>query len=192
VKRASRLDRSARPRWLPGDDGAQSIVEFALILPILLFLVMGIIQFGLVFNAYVTLTNAVREAAREGSIHVFRLDQSIAQNDAARHAAAMTAMVGAKGALNMGTATSGTTNFAHGATWSGTGNGPYANGDVTITYIIPSGVTANDARRSYDMVVEAYYHESLFVPLMDVFLPDDPSRGGSWFRVPSRITVKVN
>lgn len=192
MTRGPRVHRSGRRRWLLRDDGAQSVVEFALIVPLLLFLVAGIIQFGLIFNAYVTLTNAVREGAREGSIHIFRLDQSIAQNDSARHAAAMTAMVGAKGMLNMGTATSGTTNFAHGATWSGTGNGPYTNGDVTVTYSIPTGVTPSDARRGYDMLVEAFYHETLFVPLMDQVLPDDPAKGGAWFRVPSRITIRVN
>lgn len=192
MTRGPRAHRSGRRRWLLRDDCAQSIVEFALVLPLLLFLVVGIIQFGLIFNAYITLTNAVREGAREGSIHVFRLDQSIAQNDAARHAGVMSAMVGAKGMLNMGTTTSGTTHFAHGATWSGTGDGPYTNGDAIVTYSIPTGVTANDARRGYDMLVEAYYHEPLFIPLMDIFLPDDPAKGNSWFRVPSRITIRVN
>ena len=41
-----------------------AIVEFAIILPILLLLVMGIIQFGFIFNGQITLTSAVREGAR--------------------------------------------------------------------------------------------------------------------------------
>ena len=39
-------------------------MEFALILPILLLLVLGIINFGIIFNAFITITSAAREAAR--------------------------------------------------------------------------------------------------------------------------------
>lgn len=44
------------------------MTEFALVLPILLFLLLGIIQFGIVFNNYVTLTDAVRAGARKGAV----------------------------------------------------------------------------------------------------------------------------
>ena len=43
------------------------MTEFALVMPILLFLLLGIIQFGIVFNNYVTLTDAVRAGARKGA-----------------------------------------------------------------------------------------------------------------------------
>ena len=46
----------------------QSLVEFALVLPILLALVMGIIQFGIILNGYVTITHAVREGARLAAV----------------------------------------------------------------------------------------------------------------------------
>jgi len=46
----------------------QSIVEFAIILPILLLVVMGIFQFGLMFNAYLTVENVTREGARTGAL----------------------------------------------------------------------------------------------------------------------------
>jgi Flp pilus assembly pilin Flp len=46
------------------DETGAAIVEFAIILPILLLLVMGIIQFGFIFNGQITLTSAVREGAR--------------------------------------------------------------------------------------------------------------------------------
>jgi Flp pilus assembly protein TadG len=39
-------------------------VEFALLLPLLLLIVMGIIDFGRLLNAQVTLTQAAREGAR--------------------------------------------------------------------------------------------------------------------------------
>jgi Flp pilus assembly protein TadG len=45
------------------DDGVVSI-ELALILPILLLLVFGIIQFGRAYNAKIELSSAVREGAR--------------------------------------------------------------------------------------------------------------------------------
>ncbi|NYF09241.1 Flp pilus assembly protein TadG [Leifsonia sp. AK011] len=39
-------------------------VEFALVLPVLLVLLLGIVEFGTAFNAQILLTNAAREAAR--------------------------------------------------------------------------------------------------------------------------------
>lgn len=42
----------------------QTLVEFALTLPILLGLIFGIIEFGRAFQAWITLENAAREAAR--------------------------------------------------------------------------------------------------------------------------------
>lgn len=50
------------------NDRGQALVEFALILPILLILIMGIVQFGLVLNAYITIENASREGARRGIV----------------------------------------------------------------------------------------------------------------------------
>ena len=40
------------------------MVEFALVIPVLLLIVIGIIEFGFMFSSYLTLTNASREAAR--------------------------------------------------------------------------------------------------------------------------------
>lgn len=42
----------------------QSLVEFAVVLPLLLILVTGIIQFGLLFHQYITLTDAVQSGAQ--------------------------------------------------------------------------------------------------------------------------------
>ncbi|SHI95900.1 Flp pilus assembly protein TadG [Clostridium cavendishii DSM 21758] len=46
----------------------QALVEFAIILPIFLILVMGIIQFGMILNTYLSIENASREGARNGII----------------------------------------------------------------------------------------------------------------------------
>jgi Flp pilus assembly protein TadG len=46
----------------------QALVEFAIVLPILLLLVMGIAQFGMMFNSYLSLQNASRDGARAGAV----------------------------------------------------------------------------------------------------------------------------
>nr|WP_309098578.1 pilus assembly protein [Fredinandcohnia onubensis] len=46
----------------------QGIVEMALSITFLLFLVFGIIDFGRIFSAYLTLNHASREAARVASV----------------------------------------------------------------------------------------------------------------------------
>lgn len=43
-----------------------ALVEFALVFPILLLLLMGIVEFGLLFYNKQVLTNASREGARAG------------------------------------------------------------------------------------------------------------------------------
>ena len=45
-------------------------VEFALVLPILAMLMMGIVTFGLAYNDHLALTNAIREASRFGATTV--------------------------------------------------------------------------------------------------------------------------
>lgn len=47
----------------------QSLVEFALIVPLLVAVLFGIIQLGLIFSLYISLTNSAREAARAGAIY---------------------------------------------------------------------------------------------------------------------------
>lgn len=46
-------------------------VEFALILPVLVLLLFGIIEFGRAYNAYVTVTHAAREGARLAAVGDF-------------------------------------------------------------------------------------------------------------------------
>lgn len=54
---------------LKSDDKGQGIVEFALVLPILLILILGMIEFGWVLNGQITLNSALREGARAGSVY---------------------------------------------------------------------------------------------------------------------------
>lgn len=46
----------------------QALVEFALVLPILLSLLVGIVDIGFLYNHQLTLTNASREGARMGTL----------------------------------------------------------------------------------------------------------------------------
>ena len=63
----------------------QSLVEFALVLMPLFVIVLAIVQFGFIFNAYVTITNATREGARNGTVYIYDAGLSKAQNDLARN-----------------------------------------------------------------------------------------------------------
>jgi Flp pilus assembly protein TadG len=49
-------------------EGGQAMVEFALVLPLLLTLLTAILQFGLMYNKYMTLNDAVRAGARTLSL----------------------------------------------------------------------------------------------------------------------------
>lgn len=46
------------------DERGAAAVEFAIVLPVLLLLVFGIIEFGLLFNRFITITHAAREGVR--------------------------------------------------------------------------------------------------------------------------------
>ena len=54
----------------------QSLVEFAIILPVLLLLVLGTIDLGLGFKTYIVLTNVAREGAR--TVTIYPTNQTLA------------------------------------------------------------------------------------------------------------------
>lgn len=49
-------------------EGGQAMVEFVIVLPILCVLLFGIVQFGITFNHYLTLTDSVRAGARRAAV----------------------------------------------------------------------------------------------------------------------------
>jgi Flp pilus assembly protein TadG len=53
-----------RLRRLVRSESGAELIEFSLTLPLLLLIVLGIIEFGLVFREYEIITNAAREGAR--------------------------------------------------------------------------------------------------------------------------------
>ncbi len=50
------------------DEAGQSATELALVLPVFFLLLFGVIQFGVLYNNYVTLTDAVRAGARKAAV----------------------------------------------------------------------------------------------------------------------------
>ena len=51
-----------------GEKG-QALVEFALLVPLFLILLFGIVDFGMGFYSWITVTNSAREGARVGAVH---------------------------------------------------------------------------------------------------------------------------
>lgn len=145
----------------------QSLVEFALVLMPLFVILLAIIQFGLIFNAYVTITNASREGARNGTVYVYDAAMSKAQNDLARNELIRTSLLAS---MNMLAKTS--PHFATGSTWTQSGT-TFTNGDLVVGYVLPSGTTETDARVGQQITVRATYHLDLIIPIIPQFLPKD-------------------
>jgi Flp pilus assembly pilin Flp len=55
-------------RTLRKDDRGQAIVELALVLPVILLLIVGILEFARAWNLHQVMTDAVREGARRAAI----------------------------------------------------------------------------------------------------------------------------
>jgi len=66
----------------------QSVTEFALALPILALLLFAVIQFGITFNNYVTLTDATRAGARKAAVSREQSNPSSLTTTAVRSSAA--------------------------------------------------------------------------------------------------------
>jgi Flp pilus assembly protein TadG len=169
----------------PGPEAGQSLVEFSLILFPLFLVLLGIIQFGFIFNTYVTMTNAARDAARVGTIYVYDREGGLskAQNDLARNEAIKTSVLAS---MNMLGKTA--PQFTTGSTWTQSGT-TFTNGDLVITYVVPSGVTDVDTRVGQQLTVSATYHQDLIVPLVSNFLPKD---SGGRLNLTGVVTMVIN
>jgi hypothetical protein len=115
----------------------QALVEFAAVLLPVLLIVVGIVQFGLIFGANVTLTNAAREAARAATIARFDTELPRSSNDVNRCTAALDA-----GIQSFGIMSTSAPNFAitdpcpsgSGSDLNGDGlHDRWVNGDLTMT-----------------------------------------------------------
>lgn len=187
----------ARPRSRRG----QALVEFAFVLLPVLLILVAIIQFGLLFGANVTLTNAAREGARAGTIYVFDRDHTKTWNDAARCGAVVDAALDAFGMLS-------TTAPHFTVTLSGTScptpsGDTQTNGDLKISYCAsmadpqdpcpdPGDSTTTcvpDTREGCLLHVEFVYHTDIIVPMVGTFLSTD---GNGRFAQRVTATMVVN
>jgi hypothetical protein len=87
-----RLLRRARPSSCPRERG-QATVEFALILPMVVFLMLAILQTALIVRDYVGVVHAAREAVRAVSVD---RDPAAATTAARRVLADATVVVGSR------------------------------------------------------------------------------------------------
>jgi Flp pilus assembly protein TadG len=76
-----------RRRLLLAREDGQAIVEFALVLPLLMALLLGIVQFGILWNNYETITDAARIGARKAAVARFYGDNGASAIAAAKAAA---------------------------------------------------------------------------------------------------------
>lgn len=74
------------------DERGQALVEFALVIPIFMMLLLGILQFGIIFNNYITLTDAARAGSRVAAV---------SRLDASRESKAKAAVEDAAGGLDL-------------------------------------------------------------------------------------------
>jgi hypothetical protein len=164
------------------------MVEFVAVLLPLLLVVVGIIQFGLLFGAQVSLTNSAREAARAASIYRYVANDGSSTNGVDRCTDAVNAAVAAFGFL-----TDGSPHFSASRPCPGgvdmNGDGKHdlwQNGDVEIGFC--SGSTApgtecpSVSAGNYCTVdngngclvrVQVFYNQSIVVPLLDQVLDGD-------------------
>jgi Flp pilus assembly protein TadG len=177
------VHRQKRGRTGATPESGQSLVEFSLVLMPLFFILLGIIQFGFIFNAYVTMTNAARDAARLGTVYVYDRSLSKSQNDLARNTSIKTSVLASMNLLGK-TAP----HFTTGSTWTQSGT-TYTNGDLIVTYVTPSGVTDTDARVGQQVTVKATYHQDLVIPLVGELLPQD---SGGRLRLTGEVTMVLN
>jgi Flp pilus assembly protein TadG len=85
---ADQRSHTTRRRELPlRSETGQAATEMALVLPILMAILLGIAQFGILFNNYITLTDATRTGARKAAVSRFTGDQGAAAEAAVRAAA---------------------------------------------------------------------------------------------------------
>lgn len=163
--------------------GGQSLVEFALVMMPLFIILLGIIQFGFIFNSYVTITNASREGARIGTVYVYDPGLSKAQNDLARNNAIKASVLASMNLLSKVAP-----NFTTGPTWTQSGL-TFTNGDLVVTYSNPAAVLETDARIGQQLTVRALYHQDLIIPLVAQLLPRDAN---GRLGLTSEITMVVN
>jgi Flp pilus assembly protein TadG len=154
-----------------GGERGQALVEFSLVVVPFLFIILAIIQFAFVFQAWITLNSAVRDASREVSLYVYDTDSTQSANDLVRNNQLRTQLLARFNGL-----TAAAPQFTTGTTWTTATSGTTitaTNGDLTLVYELPTTTEDNDPRQGWRMTVRATYHQDLLLPLISNLLPTD-------------------
>lgn len=181
------------------------MVEFAAVLLPLLVVVVGIIQFGLIFGANVSLTNAAREAAREATIHRYNAANGNAAEGVTRCTSAVRAATAAFGLLSSSSPHfSASTPCPGGIDLNGDGlHDLWQNGDVEISFCAggtPAGsecpttsdattYCTTDSGKGCLVRVRLTYNQALVVPLLDAILDAD---GNGLFEIRADASMVIN
>jgi Flp pilus assembly protein TadG len=111
------------PVWPGRQERGQSLVETAIIMPVILIIMAGVFDFGLVLHAYVVVVNAAREAAIAGAAAQMSDDELRTFMDGEL----------ARGGINNGTATSD-------ITYADKGDPAEQNLMIDLSYEIPLAI----------------------------------------------------
>jgi Flp pilus assembly protein TadG len=130
----------------------QALVEFALVLVPLMFILGGIVQFAFVLGGQIGVTNAVREAARNAAA----IETYTAALATTNGHATYVQLTGGSGLLSRNVQ-------AYQASQLVTSGSPITQ-VCYVTYTDPAGMTQVKVR------VEAYYKHRLFVPIVAAVL----------------------
>ena len=171
----------------------QAMVELAVLLLPILLIVVAIVQFGLLFGANVTLTDAAREGARAATIYIYDLGSTRAANDLNRCTDTLAAARQAFGFMTANAPNFETTTPCAGAMASdGNGDGlndRWVNGDMTMSICRSLATPTTSCPNSADSTsyctldaapgcivrVQLTYHSDIVVPLIGNLLSRDGS-----------------
>jgi Flp pilus assembly protein TadG len=161
------LRRRSKPRHR-----GQALVEFALVLPILVILLLSIIQFAFIFAAQTGVTNAVREAARLAAVNTPTVNAVQATTGAN---AIYAKLVGANGLMSRNI-------FGFAAT----------NVVTPGTSVCYSAFTDATGAQAVKVKVVAQYLHPIFIPILDGILDglDGANDGGLRIGTAEEMTVE--
>lgn len=165
----------------------QALVEFSLVLFPFLLLLLAVVQFAFVFQAWITLNSAVRDAARDAALYAYDKDSTQTANDLARNNLVRSYLRSRFNGINPNSP-----NFSTGTSWTTTTSGTTitaTNGDLRVVYTLPSTTVDSDPRGGWRMTISATYHQDVIVPIVSTFIPKD---AGGRLSVPAEVTVTIN
>jgi hypothetical protein len=183
----------------------QAMVEFAAVLLPLLVVIVGIVQFGLILGASVSLTNAAREGAREATIFRYNAADGNSSEGVERCSTAIEAATSAFGFLSTSSPHfSASTPCPGGVDLNGDGlHDLWQNGDVEVSFCAGGTAPGSECPDTSDadtyctvdsgkgclVRVQLTYNQSLVVPLLDAILDGD---GNGLFELRADAAMVIN